>query len=194
MSAPNDVVLHWDGKAWTQEMLPGMPLGRSLNKIWGASADDIYAVGEYGTVWHRKGGAWSLESNPPVASSTLLTVFGCSATDVYAVGGSDVIHNDGTGWSKVTVDLSNEVNGVTCGKPGEVLIVGFGGLKQRLVGGEWVDEFDVAPTGDLHGAWSDGAGSFWVAGGDFISGPSMGKPRKTLIGRYGPGKVPVISP
>jgi hypothetical protein len=32
----------------------------------------------------------------------LLTVFGCSASDVYAVGGSDVIHSDGTGWSKVS--------------------------------------------------------------------------------------------
>jgi hypothetical protein len=69
------------------------------------------------------------------------------------------------------VSLSNVVNGVTCGAPGEVLLVGFGGLKQRLVKGAWVDEFDKDPTGDLHGSWGDGQGAFWAAGGDFVSKP-----------------------
>jgi hypothetical protein len=192
---PNDLVLHWDGKDWKPDPLPGTPLGRSLNKIWGTSSEDLYAVGEAATVWHRKGTTWKLESDPPVASSNLLTVFGCSATDVYAVGGQDVIHSSGAGvWSTVAVDLSNAVNGVTCGAPGEVLIVGFGGLKQRLVGGKWTDEFDVAPTGDIHSAWSDNAGSFWVAGGDFLSKPAAGKLRKALVGRYGEGSIGAIPP
>lgn len=190
---PNDIVLHWDGQTWTQDPLPGPPLGRSLNKIWGASPDDLYAVGEAGTVWHRKGGAWTLESEPPVATSTLLTVFGCSASDVYAVGGNSVIHSDGAAWSKASVTLSNAVNGVTCGAPGEVLIVGFGGLKQRLVGGAWVDEFDKEPYGDLHGSWADGQGAFWAAGGDFISKPAANKARKALIGRYGKGTVGAVA-
>lgn len=188
-SKPNDVVLHWDGQSWTQDPLPGAPLGRSLNKIWGSGPDDLYAVGEAGTVWHRKGGAWMLESDPPLAKGTLLTAFGCSATDVYAVGGSDVLHSDGAAWSKVTISLSNLVNGVTCGAPGEVLIVGFAGLKQRLVDGKWVDEYDVEPNGDLHGSWADGQGSFWAAGGDFISKASAGKARKAIITRYGKGSV-----
>jgi hypothetical protein len=194
MMADNDVVLRWDGKTWAKEALP-MPLGRSLNKVWGTSSEDLYAVGEYGTVWHRKGSAWANESMPPVAKSNLLTVFGCSATDVYAVGGQDVIHSDGTTWSPdKTVMLTNSVNGVTCGAPGEVLIVGFGGLKQRLVKGAWVDEFDQDPTGDLHGSWADGQGSFWVAGGDFISKASPGKARKATVARYGKGHVSTISP
>lgn len=188
--APNDVVLRWDGAAWTAEALPGDPLGRSLNKVWGTSSEDLYAVGELGTVWHRKGSEWKLESDPPVAGSNLLTVYGCSANDVYAVGGQDVIHSDGGGtWTHVDVDLSNAVNGVTCGAPGEVLLVGFGGLKVRRVGEKWINEFDVAPFGDIHGAWSDGKGAFWVAGGDFLSKPAEGKPRKALIARYGSGTV-----
>src|SRR6202012_123736 len=98
-AAPNDVVLHWDGSAWTQEALPGAPLGRSLNKVWGASSTDLYAVGEAATIWHRQGTTWAQETNP--ATSNLLTVFGCSATDVYAVGGQDVLHSDGAAWSNV---------------------------------------------------------------------------------------------
>ncbi len=193
-AADNDVVLHWDGKAWSKVPLPGAPLGRSLNKIWGTSSDDLYAVGEFATVWHKKGAEWKLESDPPVAKSTLLTVFGCSASDVYAVGGSDVIHSDGKGWSKVSVSLSNVVNGVTCGASGEVLLVGFGGLKQRLASGAWVDEFDKDPTGDLHGSWNDGHGAFWAAGGDFVSKPVAGKARRATLARWGAGKMSTITP
>jgi hypothetical protein len=192
-AAPNDIVLHWDGQQWTQEVLPGAPLGRSLNKIWGTSSHDLYAVGELGTIWHRKGTAWTQESAP--ATGTLLTVFGCSATEVYAVGGNDVLRSDGATWTKAGgVTLTNAVNGVTCGGPGEALIVGFGGLKQRLVDGAWVDDFLSAPHGDLHGSWSDGHGAFWAAGGDFITSAKPGVARKASLGRFGTGTVAGIVP
>lgn len=187
-AAPNDVVLHWDGATWQQDPLP-MKLDRALNKIWGTNSEDLYAVGEYATVWHRKGATWTLESEPPVAKGNLLTVFGCSATDVYAVGGSSVIHSDGKAWTPVDISLTNTVNGVTCGSPGEVLLVGGGGLKQRLVDGTWVNEFDQDPLKDLHGSWADGQGTLWVAGGDFITKAAPGKPRSAVIGRYGQGQV-----
>jgi hypothetical protein len=190
---PNDVVLHWDGISWTQEMLPGMPLGRSLNKVWGTASNDLYAVGESGTIWHRKGSTWNLEPNP--ATSNLFTVYGCSATDVFAVGGQDVLHTDGRGtWTRVNVTLGNSVNGVTCNPGGAVLIVGFGGLKQRLVSGTWVDEFTSEPYGDLHGSWADGHGAFWAAGGDFISSAAPGKHRRAIIARYGAGTVTSLGP
>jgi hypothetical protein len=193
--APNDVVLRWDGEQWKQDPLPGAPLGRALNKIWGVSSEDLYAVGEAGTVWHRKGTTWNLESDPPLAQSNLLTVFGCSATDVYAVGGADVLHSDGTGWTAVdTGNGVSGVNGIACGAPGEVLIVGGGGLKQRLVGERWVDEFTVEPYGDLHAAWNDGEGSFWAAGGDFISKAEAGRQRKAIVARYGRGSVRSLTP
>jgi hypothetical protein len=166
-----------------------MKLDRSLNKIWGTSSEDLYAVGEYATVWHRKGATWSLESDPPVATGNLLTVYGCSATDVYAVGSSSVIHSDGKTWTPVDVTLTNTVNGVTCGSPGEVLLVGGGGLKQRLVDGAWINEFAEDPLKDLHGSWADGQGTFWVAGGDFITKAAPGKLRSAVIGRYGKGTV-----
>jgi hypothetical protein len=190
---PNDLVLHWDGSSWTQQMLPGTPLGRALNKVWGSASTDLYAVGESATIWHRKGTTWALETNPGM--SNLFTAYGCSATDVYAVGGSDVLHSDGGGtWTKVSVMLTNSVNGVTCNPGGAVLIVGFGGLKQRLVGGQWVNEFTAQPYEDLHGSWADGHGAFWAAGGDFISSATPGKPRRAVIARYGAGSVTPLPP
>ena len=192
-SQANDVVLHWDGTAWTQETLPGTPLGRALYKVWGTASDDLYAVGESGTIWHRRGTTWAEEQNP--ATSNLFTVYGCSATDVYAVGGQDVLHSDGGGtWTEVPVMLGNSVNGVTCDPSGEVLLVGFGGLKQRRVDGLWINEFTKEPYSDLHGSWAEGGGAFWALGGDFASTATPGKARRAVIARYGAGSVAPLSP
>ena len=188
-AAPNDIVLHWDGRAWSPELLPGEPLGRSLFKVWGTSSENLYVVGEAGTLWHRKGTTWSLEPEVPIASGTLFTVAGCSATDLYAVGNFDVLHGDGTTWSKVAIELTGGVNGVSCGRPGEVAVVGSGGSKQRLVNGTWIDEFTTKPYTDLHAVWGDGTGSFWAVGGDFISSPSPMQPRKGTVARFGAGSV-----
>lgn len=189
--APNDLVLHFDGTAFRPEALPGAPLGRSLFKVWGSSANDLYVVGEAGTVWHRQGTTWTLESkDAPLAGGTLFTVNGCGPSDVWAVGGGDVLHRDAAGWTKVPVELSSQVNGVACASNGEVAIVGNGGLKQRLTAGKWVDEFALPPFTDFHGVWADPAGgAYWAVGGDFLSAASPGKKRRGVLARYGAGDV-----
>jgi hypothetical protein len=184
-AAPNDVVLHFDGAAWTPSPTP-MALGRTFFKVWGSAPDDLYVVGEAGTVWHRtKPSGWSLESQPPIATATLLTVAGCGPGEVYAVGGRDVLRSDGARWTRLDVALTNDVNGVACGAPGAVAIVGFGGLKQRLADGAWQDDFADEPHVDLHGAWADRDGGYWAAGGDFITKPQPGASRGGLLAYYG---------
>lgn len=185
----NDVVLRWDGTAWKSAPLP-KALGRTYFKVWGASADDVWIVGEAATTWHFAGGTWT--QGPQVAHGTLLTVGGCGAREVYAVGGRDVLRYDGNAWTPLPVTLTNDVNGVACGPSGSAVIVGFGGLKQRLVDGAWHDDFGIPPNIDLHGSWADGAGTFWAVGGDFISNPSPNLRRNGTVARYGVGAVPGV--
>src|SRR5689334_23287934 len=89
---PNDIVLRWDGASWTQDTLPGAPLGVTLFKVWGTSSDDLYVVGEQGTIWHRTAGAWTFEGDAALTQSRLFTVHGCGKDDVFAVGGPTVLH------------------------------------------------------------------------------------------------------
>lgn len=183
MAEPNDIVLHYDGSSWTQVPLP-TEYGVALNKVWGPSPDELYAVGENGTIWHYKGGSWMDESG--AASGTLFTVHGCSATEVYAVGGVDVLLSSGDGnWVKQDVDLNSSVNGVSCAASGVVVLAGGGGLKQRLVDGSWINEFTTAPFTDLHAAWAGGADEMWVVGGDFFNPPSANMPRRGVVARFG---------
>jgi hypothetical protein len=193
--SPNDILLHWDGAAWTPVTLPGEPLGRSLFKVWGTSSEDLYLVGEAGTIWHKSGAEWALvtevvEADPPLATGTLFTVSGCSATDVYAVGNFDVLHYDGASWSRADATLTGGVNGVSCDPSGVVTIVGSGGLKQRLVDGAWKDDFSSVPYSDLHATWSDGSGAFWAVGGAFIGLPKPETPREGIVARYAGGALP----
>ncbi|MDC0742426.1 hypothetical protein [Polyangium mundeleinium] len=189
VGAPNDIVLRWDGATWTPEPLPGAPLGRTLYKIWGSTPEDLYAVGEKGTIWRKKGAAWSLVEPAPTPGK-LLTVSGCGANEVYTVGGAVVLRLDGDGFSEVNISLTNLVSGVACGPSGSALLVGDGGQKQRLVDGAWIDEFVIEPYDDLHAAWSDGEGSFWAVGGDFYAPKAAGVRRKGVVARYGPGTLP----
>jgi hypothetical protein len=185
-AAPNDIVLHWDGNDWKTETLPGPARNVSLFKVWGTSSDDLFVVGEQGTIWHRTKAGWQFEGGDPLLTQNrLFTVHGCAGDDVFAVGGQSVLHRDASGWSKVTVELTNVVNGVACGPAGKAVIVGFGGLKQRLVDGAWIDEFAIEPYSDLHGSWADGTGVFWAVGGDFLTPPKDGL-RKGVVARYIP--------
>jgi hypothetical protein len=187
---PDDVVLHYDGAAWAPVTLPAGHEGRALFKIWGPSTDELFVVGEAGAIWHLHDGAWAFESDPPIASGNLLTVSGCSAKDVYAVGGRDMLHYDGSAWTKLDRAFGNDVNGVFCAESGAlVTVAGMGGLKQRTESGTVIDDFKEVPHGDLHSTWVDETGSVWVGGGSFVALPKAGEPRNGIVGRYGIGHV-----
>ena len=70
------------------------------------------------------------------------------------------LRSDGKTWQPAGLTLRNDASGVACAGPGAVLIDGFGGLKQRLVNGAWVDDSSAPPFTDLHGAWADPSGAF----------------------------------
>jgi hypothetical protein len=185
MLEANDIVARWDGTSWTGVPVP-TPYGSAFYKVWGTSPDDLYVVGENGVIWHRTGGSWQDESVADVG--TLFTTWGCSAGEVYAVGGYSVLRSSGGGsWDAVEVELTNQVNGVSC-SGADLVLAGNGGLKQRRLEAGWTQEFTEAPYDDLHAAWASGGGVFWTVGGDFVSGPSPGT-RRGVVARYGPGTV-----
>lgn len=171
-NAPNDLVFHWNGASFSSVTLPQI-LGRSYYKVWGRSSDDLYVVGEAATIWHKKGATWTLESDPPLASATLFTVAGSKTGDVYAVGNFDILRSSGTTWEKLPLELTGSANGVATSTADEAAIVGFGGMKQRYVAGEWIDDFLEEPHADLHATWAEGNGAYWAVGGNFLDRKSV---------------------
>jgi hypothetical protein len=103
------------------------------------------------------------------------------------------LKSDGTTWTKVDVSLINGGNGVACAPASSsgahLAVVGFGGLKQRLVGAAWVDDFTSVPHGDLHAVWADELGEFWAVGGDFVAKATPGAARNGTIAHFGKSTI-----
>ena len=114
------LIVHWDGKSWTQVPSPNPGIEARLFGVHALSASNIWAVGEYleGTtdktlIVHWDGTAWTQVPSPNVSGASqnaLTAIRGISATDLWAVGsfvnGNNVsqtliLHWNGTAWKVV---------------------------------------------------------------------------------------------
>jgi hypothetical protein len=112
-------ILHWNGTAWTDRS-PAM--GAFTAALWGAAADDVWAIGTVinaqagsspAAIIHWNGTAWQDVFHPPLDASGVIPVFagiwGSAANDVWVTGNvqgaTQLWHFDGSGWSN-TVQLA----------------------------------------------------------------------------------------
>ncbi len=136
---------------------------QSLSAIWGAAADDIFAVGYGGAIVHWDGATWS----PMVSGTTefLRDVWGTAADDVYAVGASGTfLHFDGAAWSAIDLGTPYSFRAVHGAAPDEVWAVGFAEV-QHFDGTTW-STVDVGAAGGPSSVWVVAAGDVYV-GTDF---------------------------
>src|SRR3954463_3386112 len=74
----------------------------TFDAVHGTGPNDIWVVGDLGTIAHFNGTAWSIA--PPLTSAHLRAVAAASATDVWAFGDSGLaLHFDGKAWSRVDI-------------------------------------------------------------------------------------------
>ncbi|MCA9673108.1 MAG: hypothetical protein KC503_46265 [Myxococcales bacterium] len=103
-SSPSDVyavgedgrIIHYDGTQWS-----ALASGTTafLQQVWGTSKNNVLAVGPGGTVLRGRSGSGFM----PMASSSsdfLISLWGSSPSDIYATGQTDLLHFDGTQWTK----------------------------------------------------------------------------------------------
>lgn len=126
-----------------------------LLSVWGASASNVFAVGDGGRILRYTGSAWNAMTSP--TTRTLARISGTSATDIWAVGDSVLLHFDGTAWSNVpmTGDLAGARSHVLtpaerifnrpvglalwARTPREVYLSNLFGTIYRYDGNGWVD-------------------------------------------------------
>lgn len=89
---------------WCVEATPAGAV--TLHDVWAADANNVFAVGDGGTILRRSGGEWL--AMPSGTTASLRDVHGTSASDVWAVGqGGTVLHYNGSAWSAVSVGSTN---------------------------------------------------------------------------------------
>ncbi len=188
----SDVLLHFDGAAWTQ-VAPPEVRGTYYFKVWGAAADDVWVVGAEGLILHYDGQAWSLHTEWTDEYGTaprLFTVHGRAADDVWAVGESTtVLHFDGASWTEwedptgATV-FGGGLTGVHVAPSGSVCVVGDGGVRFTIpTEGAHVETLPGATDPDLHATWCDDDGEEFAVGGNYLE--SQPAARDGAILHYG---------
>ncbi len=149
---------HWDGIKWTYYRFSSNGVGVNAcagNAIWGSSPEDVYFVGNHGSIVHYDGSGFTrLESGTPF---DLYDIWGLDADHIWIVGfsmfsvpyGEAMLTWNGSGWDKV-YEFYWSVNKVAQGRnnnsdsegtsghalwtnnANEVLIAGFAGCFQYL--------------------------------------------------------------
>jgi photosystem II stability/assembly factor-like uncharacterized protein len=144
------------------------PAGRPPNYfgIWGTGPDDIFLVGEIGTVLHFDGTTWT-NLNTTTSTRTLKSVWGTGSDNVYAVGaGGTVLHyfipdaernqpDAKPRWFQESTPTTVELNAVYGGNRNAVWAVGNAGT--ILARDPATQTWNIQPSGtveSLHGLWA----------------------------------------
>ncbi|QDG53688.1 hypothetical protein FIV42_23970 [Persicimonas caeni] len=166
-------VLRREGDAWVAEQTP---TEQDLWGIWGASPDDVWAVGGNGrdegaaTVLRRGAdGTWQAQTLPEMERPNVrafFKVWGTGADNVYIVGQRGaVLRWDGQALEELLVGTSEDLISLWGTGPDNIVMVGgrSNGVVVRFDGTEWTHA-SLAPTPGLNGVWMDEAETAWVAG------------------------------
>lgn len=129
--------------------------------VWGSSATDVWAAGEFGILAHFDGDRWTVLE--PIWSGDVFQIGGTSATDVWAVG-DEAWHFDGTSWEHRAHPGEEILVSLYAAAPDDVWLLGdFSGML-RWNGAEFstVPAFTARTVEDL---WGFGADDLYTVGG-----------------------------
>lgn len=165
-----------NGDAWTSQ---DAATDQDLWGVWGASPDDVWAVGgdaDGGTATILRDTGAGFE---PVTIPTLerpgvdvfFKVWGSGPDDVYMVGQNGaVLHWDGTALEELFVGVSQDLIGVWGDGPDQVVLVGGrrNGAAAVWDGAAWSNP-DLGRFPGINGVWV-GSGTAWVVGDNGAAG------------------------
>jgi hypothetical protein len=142
----------------------------TLRGLWGSAADDVWTVGDGGTILHWDGKAWSsrLKSG---TSNTLFAVWGSSRNNVWSVGaGGTIIHWNGSTWSGFTSGTTRTLRAVWGSSAKDVWAVGDLGTIVRWNGSAWscMTCAAIIMNRYLFSIWGSSANNLWAAGQDEV--------------------------
>lgn len=157
-------VLRFDGITWKQVPVTGTTA--DLFDVWGASPDEMWAVGFY-TMLRWDGATWA--PVPATLGSTAKSwtaIWGADKNTIFAVGSfGQVSMWNGSKWTAQTSGTSQTLRGVWGSGPADVWAVGDGGTVIHWDGVAWtLNKPDTIAS--LRGVWGTGPSDVTVVGSD----------------------------
>jgi hypothetical protein len=108
----------------------GAPTNEHLYDLWGTGMENVWAVGNNGTILHYDGNlnnTWDSVSSP--TDDCLYGICGSAADDTWAVGANGtVLYYDGESWQQLPPPTSYQLNECWINDQGQIWIVGEAGI------------------------------------------------------------------
>jgi hypothetical protein len=162
-------VLRFDGKNWKVALSATIANLRHVN---GLSGDNVYAVGQWGTIVHYDGKGWGADLIDPYemesgekyyVTQLLLGVHAVAEDDVYAVGEQGtIVHYDGQSF-KLHSLVDKSLRGVWGLDKANAWAVGVAGYIVHFTGTAWVQE-ESGTVATLYDVWGDKDGNVFAVG------------------------------
>lgn len=183
------VIYRWDGSDWSvpDGLTPELTADLGFFKVWGASADDLWIVGDGGSALHHTGGAWQ-RIEVAGGGTKLFTVHGRDDL-VIGVGGSVtglIVEMTPDAITNVTPPISEaeveRLNGVYVGAKATIAVGARGSVWRRDDAGSWAQDADAPENPlDYHSVYVDPDGGLWAVGGQLQSDP----PTNGVVAHFG---------
>jgi len=149
-------------------IVPGPPnIALTLTGVWGSSSTDVWAVSEWGGIWHFDGNTLtSVASGLPPDNPGRLgwnAIAGSAPNDIWAAGKSGALsHYDGVAWTFSQAPGVSDILGMWIAGPGDIWFCGKSGIvRHRKPTGDW----ESAPsftTADLSSLWGRNGHDIWT--------------------------------
>ncbi len=143
------------------------PGGQQLRGVYVISEDDVYAVGNYGTVLHYDGADWSAETFPS-SKVSCYTAWASASDDVFiSADKGEIYHNDGTGWTKVYTGSNTKIKHRTVWglAADDVYVGGDSGTLLHYDGSSWSPMTVPEGTTTIQGFWGTSSSNIYAVGG-----------------------------
>jgi len=162
-------VLVWDGTNWKVAL---SATTATLRHVHGASGNNVFAVGQGGTIIRYDGNGWGLMPIDPYVmedgsefyiTQNLYGVYAQGDNDVYAVGEEGVVvHYDGASFSLAGM-LGSKLRTIYGLNPEALWAAGNSGVIFRFDGQQWYQE-ESGTVATIYAIWGDSAGNMYAVG------------------------------
>ncbi len=165
-----------DGWCWDNPL----PTGNVLRAVWAVAPNDVWIVGNRGTVVHWDGARWTSMYAP--TEDDLTAVWASGPDDVWTIAssgsppGSSMFHWNGTAWSEVTdpAFAAHAPDSIWGSSRTDIWVTGQGG-PLHYDGSRWRARSDVAAGGNDSVVSGSGPHDVWITPG-FEDGVITGSP------------------
>jgi photosystem II stability/assembly factor-like uncharacterized protein len=106
-----------------------------IRDLWGSSGDNVFTVGDNGTIQHYDGSSWQ----PMASGSTedIFAIWGLPTGEIFAVTQHAVLCYDGASWRHIFI-TDEDLNDIWATSHDDVFVVGRGGAVLHYDGHAWV--------------------------------------------------------